>query len=90
MGAVPEDNIRETLARTGWRIDFLGPTTYLGNTAGFTGDLDGLPPEVLAAMPPERLEQVRRMDERMATILPLIDGDRVYLPFTVVHATRMD
>ena len=89
MGAVPEDVIRDTLARTGWRIDFLGSTTYLGNTAGFTGGLDGLPPEVLAAMPPERLEAVRQTGERMATILPLIDGDRVFLPFTVVHTTRI-
>lgn len=89
MGAVPEDVIRDTLARTGWRIDFLGSTTYLGNTAGFTGGLDGLPPQVLAAMPPERLEAVRQTGERMATILPLIDGDRVFLPFTVVHTTRI-
>ena len=89
MGAVPEDVIRDTLAGAGWRIDFLGPTTYLGDAAGFTGDPDVLPSEVLAAMPPERLEALRQMGERMSTILPLIDGDRVFLPFTVVHATRI-
>jgi len=89
MGAVPEDSIRDTLAGAGWRIDFLGPTTYLGNAAGFTGDPDVLPSEVLAAMPPERLEALRQMGERMSKILPLVDGDRVFLPFTVVHATRI-
>ena len=89
MGAVPEDSHPRHPGRTGWRIDFLGSTTYLGNAAGFTGGLDGLPPEVLAAMPPERLEAVRQTGERMATILPLIDGDRVFLPFTVVHTTRI-
>ena len=31
MGSVPESNIRDTLTANGWRIDFLGPTTYLGN-----------------------------------------------------------
>lgn len=89
LAAVTEDNIRDTLGRTGWRIDFLGPTTYLGNTAGFTGGIDAMPAEALAGMPPERVEQMRRMGERMSVILPLIDGDRVHLPFTVVHATRI-
>jgi hypothetical protein len=41
-------------------------------------------------MPPERAEQLRDMSARMDTILPLIDGDNVYLPFTLVHATRPD
>ena len=35
MGSVPESNIRDTLTANGWRIDFLGPTTYLATTAGF-------------------------------------------------------
>ena len=40
MGAVPEANIRDTLTANGWRIDFLGPTTYLANAVGFDGDDD--------------------------------------------------
>src|SRR5262249_28013306 len=43
MGAVPEANIRDTLTANGWRIDFLGPTTYLGNAAGFHMDEHGFP-----------------------------------------------
>lgn len=88
-GAVTEDDIRDTLTRTNWRIDFLGPTTYLGNTAGFAGLTDELPEALLAALPPERVEQMRRMGERISTIRPVLDGDRVHLPFTVVHATRV-
>jgi hypothetical protein len=30
------------------------------------------------------------INNRFATIVNLIDGDRVYLPFTVVHAERVD
>ena len=30
---VPESNLRDNLTANGWRIDFLGPTTYLGNAA---------------------------------------------------------
>ena len=88
-GAVTEDDIRDTLKRANWRVDFLGPTTYLGNTAGFADVTGELPEALLAAVPPERIEQMRQMGERMSTIRPLLDGDRVHLPFTVVHATRI-
>ncbi len=40
-------------------------------------------------LPPERLDQLREMGERMAAILPLIDDGRGHLAFTVVHATRV-
>jgi SAM-dependent methyltransferase len=90
MPGITQENLRSTLGRARWRIDFIGPTTYLGNISGFTGSFGKLPPELLAQMPPERAEQLRRMGERMATIIPLIDGDKVHLPFTVVHATRLD
>ena len=42
-GAVPESNLRDTLTANGWRIDFLGPTTYLGNAAGFRCGDDAFP-----------------------------------------------
>ena len=38
VGSVPEENIRDTLTANGWRIDFLGPTTYLANTSSMAGD----------------------------------------------------
>jgi len=90
MGDITEQSIRDTLSGAGWHIDFIGPTTYLANLSGFTGagDPTDLPPDVAAAIPPERIEHMRRMAERMSVIIPLIEGDRVHLPFTVVHATR--
>ena len=59
MDHVPESNIRDTLTANGWCIDFLGPTTYLGNALGFrTGD-DTFPKAMTEQMPPEALEQIR-------------------------------
>jgi hypothetical protein len=90
MGHVPESNIRETLTANGWRIDFLGPTQYLGNAAGFRDTGDNFPQQLAEQFPPEVMEQMRDMRNRFETIAPLLDDDKVYLPFTVVHAQRVD
>jgi SAM-dependent methyltransferase len=90
MGAVPESNIRNTLAANGWRINFLGPTTYLGNGGALGGGVDEIPAPIREQMAPQQLEQMRAVTDRYATIAPLLDGDRVYMPFTVVHAERVD
>jgi SAM-dependent methyltransferase len=90
MGAVSESNIRDTLTANGWRIDFLGPTTYLGNAVAFRTAGDGFPEHLVEQMPPETLEQLKQMTERFAKISELLDDERVYLPFTVVHAHRVD
>ncbi|HZA09279.1 class I SAM-dependent methyltransferase [Mycobacterium sp.] len=90
MVGVPESNIRETLGATGWRINYLGPTTYLANSDAFLGDIDELPQELREQMGPEAVEQMSRVNERFATIAGLLDDGRVHLPFTVVHAERVD
>jgi SAM-dependent methyltransferase len=87
---VPESNLRDNLTANGWRIDFLGPTTYLGNASGFRSADDAFPKAMAEQMPPEALEQMRQVAERFAKIAELLDGDRVHLPFTVVHAHRVD
>jgi SAM-dependent methyltransferase len=90
IGHVPESNLRDILTANGWRIDFLGPTTYLGNSAGFGSADDAFPKAMAEQMPPEALEQMRQVTERFAKIADLLEDDRVYLPFTVVHAHRVD
>jgi SAM-dependent methyltransferase len=90
MGHVPESNLRDTLTANGWRIDFLGPTTYLGNAVGFRTAGDGFPEHLVEQMPPETLEQMKQMTERFAVISELIEDDLVHLPFTAVHAHRVD
>jgi len=62
----------------------------LGNTTGFrTGD-DAFPKAMVEQLPPEALEQMREVTARFERIADLLDGDRVYLPFTVAHAHRVD
>jgi len=90
MGSVPESNIRDTLTANGWRIEFLGPTTYLGTSAGFRSGEDGFPQVMAEQLPPEAMEQMQDVRARFEAIADLIDDDRVYLPFTVVHAHRVD
>jgi SAM-dependent methyltransferase len=90
LGSVPESNIRDTLTANGWRIDFLGPTTYLGNSAGFRSGEGDFPQVMAEQLPPEMLEQMREVTARFSAIADLLDDDRVYLPFTVVHAHRVD
>ena len=90
MAAVPEANLRDTLTANKWRINYLGPTTYLGNTGALAGDPENLPEEMRRQLPPEALEHMRAVADRYAVILPLIDDDRVHLPFNVVHAERVD
>jgi SAM-dependent methyltransferase len=87
--AVPEANIRDTLAANGWRINFLGPTTYLANGDAFRDPVE-LPERVREQFSAEQLEQMRLVRERFQTIAPLLDGNRVHLPFTVVHSQRVD
>jgi SAM-dependent methyltransferase len=89
LGAVPEANIRDTLTAHGWRINFLGPTTYLANISALAGNVDNLPEQMRRQLPPEALEQMRQVTERYAAIVPLLDDDRVHLPFHVVHAERV-
>jgi SAM-dependent methyltransferase len=89
IGAI-EQNIRDTLATTGWRINFLGPTTYLGNASAFTRDLNEVPDQLRQQLSPQTVDQIRGFSDRFSSIAKLIDDDQVYLPFTVVHAERVD
>lgn len=88
--AVMEQNIRDTLTANGWRIEFLGPTTYLANTSSFALNPNNMPEQMHLQMPPEQLEQIQEVAKRLAAIVPLLDDDRLHLPITVVHAVRVD
>jgi SAM-dependent methyltransferase len=71
--AVTEDNIRDTLAANGWRIDFLGPTTYLANTSSFAGNPNNLPDGLREQLAPEQLERFADIARRFAAIKPLLE-----------------
>jgi SAM-dependent methyltransferase len=90
IASVSEAGIRDTLTANGWRIDFLGPTTYLASAAGFGNVGDEFPQEMVDQMPPETFEQMRNVRARFEAVADLLDDDQVHLPFTVVHAHRVD
>jgi SAM-dependent methyltransferase len=90
MGHVPESNLRDTLTSNGWHIDFIGPTTYLGNAVGFREGENAFTKAMEEQLSPETLEQMRSTAERFTKIAELLDDDRIHLPFTVVHAHRAD
>jgi SAM-dependent methyltransferase len=90
MGHVPESNLRDTLTANGWRIDFLGPTTYLGNAVGLRSADDAFPKAMAEQMPPEMLEQMKEVTTRFERVADLLDDDHMYLPCTVVHAHRVE
>ena len=62
----------------------------MANVSAFTRDLNDLPNQLRDKVSPETLEQMHGINNRFATIVNLIDDDWVYLPFTVVHAQRID
>jgi SAM-dependent methyltransferase len=78
------DNFERLLPTSGWHLDHLGTTTYQGH---FT-------PEAFTAMSseasPELAERMKVVRERLAVIGPLLDNDRVHMPFWAVTATRLD
>jgi hypothetical protein len=68
----------------------LRPDHLYGQCQRVHPHLNDLPQQLRAKFSPETLEQMSGINNRFATIVNLIDGDRVYLPFTVVHAERVD
>jgi SAM-dependent methyltransferase len=82
---LPAENFERVLPGAGWRIDYLGTTTYQANFS----------PETVEAMQaargrPEVSERFRGVQERLRVLEPLLDKHRVHMPFWAVVATRVD
>ena len=82
---LPAENFERVLPASGWRIDYLGTSTYLGTFSS----------EMLAALPavnnnPKWGETIRATQEQLETIDPGLEGHRMYLPVWAVHASRID
>lgn len=80
--AMTVDELRSGLPAGGWRIDYLGPTSYLVNVsaAGFAAQVE---------QNPDASPRIRAIAQRLAVIEPLLDGHLVHAPFWEIHATRM-
>jgi SAM-dependent methyltransferase len=83
---LPAENFERVLPAAGWRLDYLGPTTYLAN---FSTETFKRMSEILADNQ-DLAARIELMLERFAVIEPLLDHHRVHLPYWAVHATRLD
>ena len=69
---LPAENFQRVLPASGWRIDYLGETTFLTNFS----------PEALASMAvvsgaQELADLVKPVQDRLPTIAPLLDDDHL-------------
>jgi SAM-dependent methyltransferase len=82
---LPADNFERVLPPSGWRIDYLGTTTYQAN----------LSPETLANMSRvsgthDIADRMKPLQDQLRVIAPLLENHRVHMPFWAVAATRLD
>jgi SAM-dependent methyltransferase len=81
---LPVNNFERLLPASGWRIDYLGTTTYQANFG----------PETIAEV--SRMsgrksiaERMRPLQDQLRVISPLLEDHRVHMPFWAVAATRL-
>ncbi len=82
---LPAGNFERVLPLSGWRIDYLGTTTYQAN----------LSPETLANMSRasgrhDIADRMKPLEDQLRVISPLLENHRVHMPFWAVAATRLD
>ncbi len=82
---LPAENFERVLPAAGWRIDYLGTTTYQAN----------FDPDTFAAMSaatgrPDMAERFKPLQEQLRVLGPLLENHRVHMPFWAVAATRLD
>jgi len=82
---LPADNFERVLGAAGWRLDYLGTSTYVGRFAPDTS-------ERMQSMSgnAERAERMKRLQDRLQVIAPLLEDHRVHMPIWAVVATRLD
>lgn len=83
MRSLSEDDFSQVLPAGGWKITYLGPTTYLINLSTQTI-------EMMAARNPDMADQVQTLLDRFRAMEPWLVNGRVHAPFWEVHATRVD
>lgn len=82
---LPADNFKRILDANGWRLDYLGTSTYVGDFGAQALDFlsqmdsdDGVAP------------QMKSLPEQLAALEPLLENHRVHLPVWSVVASRQD
>ena len=82
---LPAENFERVLPAAGWRIDYLGPTTYLGH---FTPE--GFEQWLARASASGWGERMKPLQEQLRVIGPLLENHLLHMPFWAVRATRQD
>ncbi len=84
---IPADNFERVLGAAGWRIDYLGGTTY---QARFLSETFEAMKTVASEQQGEILQRMRPLVHRLGVIEPLLEDHRVHLRVWSVVATRLD
>ena len=83
---LPADNFEQVFGSSGWRVDYVGTSTYVGifrpETTEFLTRMMSANPDMAARFGPLR--------DRLKTLDPLLDNHRVHFPIWAVAATRLD
>jgi SAM-dependent methyltransferase len=84
---IPEDNFERVLGASGWRLDYLGGTTYLARFGPQTFEAMSA---ILDDAQGGTAEKMQPIKEQLQVLGPLLDDYRVHFPVWSVVATRLD
>jgi hypothetical protein len=84
---IPADNFERVLGASGWRIDYLGATTYLARFGPETFDAMS---KIMAESQGPTADKMRPLKDQLDVLGPLLRDGLVHLPFWSVVATRLD
>jgi SAM-dependent methyltransferase len=82
---LPAENFQRVLGTSGWRLDHIGTSTYVGRFS----------PETITkmesiAMNADWAERMKPLQEQLKSIGPLLDDYLIHMPIWTVVATRRD
>jgi SAM-dependent methyltransferase len=84
---IPADNFERVLGASGWRIDYLGGTTYL---ARFLPETFEAMKTIVSEHQDEILERMQPLLQQLSVLDPLLEDHRVHFPVWSVVATQLD
>jgi SAM-dependent methyltransferase len=84
---IPADNFERVLGASGWRIDYLGGTTY---QARFLPEAFEAMKTIVSEHQDGTLERMQPIMQQLRVLDPLLQDHRVHFPVWSVVATRLD
>lgn len=88
LDGLTADSFQRVLPAAGWRVDYIGLTTYQGifDPTSFTEMLQ----LVEAINRPDLVAGIKVLHERFTILAPFLEDNLVHMPFWSVTATRLD